>query len=238
MAITVNTGNAASTTNNSAPDSLSFSHTLASGDEGVIIGVMHYGSFSGGGGLANPGPPTVTYGGVSVPNEKNIQDTTFFGLYAAIYFLKKSSLPSTGSKTVSIDHDDSASSAGAFAVAVSGVADAAAEAVGSGNTGGGTSSTDNITTVTNNALVFDCLGTAFSGTSAMTASGQTIVFDTPQDGNNVNIFGSYKIVSTAGASSMTANWATSCTYSAHVSIALAEAAAADDSYAVFLGTNF
>lgn len=233
MPVTLNTANLASTFNNGAPDSLSFNHTLDAADDGVVVGYVLYGSFSGTGG--SPATPTVTYGGVDISTpDVSVVTSTFFGGLSVLKFIPASNLPAAGLQAVVVDHDNNVSGAAAFAVGVQGSADQAAEAVGSGNRTGSGTSTDNITTVSNNALVVDCLMTAFSGIAAMSAgAGEDAPFiDTPLNNNNVRITAHTKTVPTAGPTTMTLTWPAWSIYTAHSSLAIAEASAVAPDYAI------
>lgn len=215
-------------------DNLSFSHTLNSGDDYVIVGLAYYGSFSGGGGSPSVDPPTATYGGTAMNFTIGGETGLYFGGGAYQWYLHSSDLPSPGSITVYIDFDDAASGAAAYAISFQGCQAQAPEASGL-STGSGASSSVNVTTISNNAIIVDCHMASFIG-AVTPGSGQTEFVDTPNTGN-INIFGSTKILASAGATTMSCTHSTT-SYLAYSAVALAEAAAtAEQIDALFHGIN-
>src|SRR5437764_3931755 len=180
--------------------SLSWSHTLGSGtDRMVIIGVACENSSS-----TNANITSVTFNGV---NATAVSNSKIFGggtgiIQTELFYVPASSLPPAGTYTVKVTFQGSIQGASAGAVSLFGVSQTAPEKVATHtDTSGADSISTSIQTLTNGAWVVDVAGSGNSGTFTA-GSGQTLRWGIAASG--MTGASSTKAVATAGTTTL--NW--------------------------------
>ncbi len=185
-----------SNSNGTNGTTLSWSHTVGSGSNRIlIVGVA--GEDSSGTDL---NISSVTYGGVAmtlVPNSTSTEGTSYLQGTALYYLLS----PTVGTATVTVTYSGSVAERSGGSISLRNADQAVAEAVATnGNTGSNSIST-NITTQTNGAWVIDVVGCGNSGSYTATG-GNTERYDVQND--SASAAGSTKLVASAG--STTVSW--------------------------------
>lgn len=163
--------------------------TIGSGSNRMVIaliGIDNNGGFS----------PTPTFNGQTM----TLAGTANNGiLYVYIYYILEANLPAAGSYILSID-PVTAGSGGIWCVSLSGVAQQAPEATGTGNNAGSVASWSNsVTTLTANAMAVD-ISMSYDRTFTPSA-GQTERADF-KDSTAYGMCGSTKPIAAVGASSL------------------------------------
>lgn len=206
--------------------SLSFSHTLGSGSEPIIL----VATYTRAGNSADLVVSSITYGGVALTKYLQFESAAAFR-GVSIWYLRGGTMPAPGARTVAVTGAAGVFLLRATAITLFGVG-GAPEASGTFDTTvGGTSSTVTFSTLTANAWIVDQAG--LSATGAPTAAGgQT---------SRANNFASFcsdsmstKATTTAGSYSMTWN-ASVGTFSdgAHLAVSVPASGGAASDNALF-----
>ncbi len=186
-----------SNSNGTDGTTLSWSHTVGSGSNRILI-VAVAGEDSS---STDLNISSVTYGGTAmtlVPNSTSTEGTTYLQKTALYYLLS----PAVGTATVTVTYSGSVAERSGGSISLFNVDQAGAEAVATnGNTGSNSIST-NITTLTDGSWVIDVVGCGNAGTFTTTTSGMTERYDVQND--SASAAGSTKPVASAG--STTVSW--------------------------------
>lgn len=167
---------------------------------------------------------SATYNGVAMTKAREDLFSDPFEQYSAIFYMLDASLPSAGSYNVQVT-TSGAQHVGGGSVDLTGVNQGAPEATAGSNAGNGSSFSDNITTLSDNALVLDAGGGDGSATVSSFGSSQTSFRNQNQAGALLNC-ASYKSVASAGSTTMSETLTGSVNRRAHTVVSLTEAAPA------------
>jgi hypothetical protein len=166
--------NASSASNSTPGTTLSWSHTIGSGSNRMlIIGVCGLDTST-----SDLVISSVKYNGVNMSfvSGSSVTLTTSTSRKTELYYLLNSNLPSAGTYTVTVTYSGDVNNRSAGAISLTGVAQTAREAVATNSQSATTIST-NITTLTNGAWVVDIVGSGSAGSFTTTTSGMTERWD-------------------------------------------------------------
>jgi len=189
---------AASSANDADIASLSWSHTLGSGaDRLLVVGLASEDNNTG-----DLVVSSVTYDGVAmalIPGS-SVESNTGWRIKADLYYMLDANLPAAGTYTVAVTYSGSISRIGAGAISLANVAQQAAEAVNTSANAAPVSIATNVTTLTDGAWLVDVVGSGNPDSFTATASGQVERYDEYTGGSTTA--GSTKPVAAAGAATM------------------------------------
>jgi uncharacterized repeat protein (TIGR02543 family) len=211
--------------------SLSWSHTLgSSSDRVVVVGLSLEDTNTAD--LA----ATVKFNGVTmtpVSNQITVGSSTF--LRTQLYYLLNSSLPASGTYTVSVTFGGSVNGVTAGAISLSGVAQAAPEATATNSSTSASSLSTNINVLTAGAWVVDAVASGASTvTLSSSASGMTQRYSL--QGYGAGGAGATKSTSATGATTMSWSASTS-SQMAHSLAAFAPSGTTTTSYTLTTATS-
>ncbi len=181
--------------------SLSFTHTLASGSNRVVVvGVAIETRDS------NASVDSITYGGVNmtpIAGSKHFYDYGYANM-TQLFYVRESDLPNDGNNTVSISHDGEEILAGA--VTLNNVDQSGPEAVASNHEYEPSTLSTSITTLTDNAILIDVVsgGNSLPRGALEAQSAQTELWYDGSDGSQGGM--STRLVSNAGSYNMDWDW--------------------------------
>jgi hypothetical protein len=192
-----NTSSASSSTDGAT---LSWSHTIGSGSNRMlIVGVCGLDTST-----SDLVISSVKYNGASMSfvSGSSVTLTTSTSRKTELYYMLNSDLPAAGTYTVTVTYSGNVTNRSAGAISLTGVAQQAREAVATTSTGTVNSTTisTDITTLTNGAWVVDIIGSGSAGSFTTTTSGMTKRYDVTAASSSAA--GSTKPVEFAGTTTM------------------------------------
>ncbi len=178
------------------------------------------------------GVTACTFDGVAM-HPMTAQTQTFATFLDGVqwFYLLESELPAAGTYTLTATVDGALGTCSITGICLYNVEQAAPEAEGGGNNTGSTSVTISITTLTDEALILDCLFTDTSSSSATPGAGQYLLADAPDGAATHRQSASWIRKETAGSTSTT--WTT--VSDNHVYASIAVAPFAEDGPALLMG---